>query len=131
MIKHEHAEVIKAWADGATIEWRCRPSEYRVKPTPTKWQAEKDAQTAGKMCQARFFPKFTPNDNWSDGLWDFNSDILEYRIMPEYKTFDEVKYVLLSEGKIAFNPSGRAPIVYTFGAKVAIRYLFEPRWSIE
>jgi hypothetical protein len=47
---HKHAEVIKAWADGATIEtkWGCgtweeieRPSfsncyEYRVKPEPKK-----------------------------------------------------------------------------------------------
>lgn len=46
---HVHAEVIKAWADGAEIEWRCedthnwtstdKPSwnkytQYRVKPQP-------------------------------------------------------------------------------------------------
>lgn len=52
---HKHAEVIKAWADGAEIECRCpvnnsgwlptnAPSwfedyEYRVKPQPKKYKA--------------------------------------------------------------------------------------------
>ena len=67
---HKHAAVIKAWADGAVIEWR-HPHKteqdweeitiprwypdylYRVKPTPHKWQAVMDAGAAGKAFQYR------------------------------------------------------------------------------
>jgi hypothetical protein len=55
MTPHKHAEIIKAWADGAEIEWLnygqwlmcsnnkpvwCENDEYRVKPTPKPdvWQ---------------------------------------------------------------------------------------------
>jgi hypothetical protein len=56
---HVHAEVIKAWADGAVIEWRAHSSHewkdapypkwsnevsYRIKPTP-----KPDIHTWGKL----------------------------------------------------------------------------------
>lgn len=49
-VPHKHAEVIKAWADGAKLQWKCNDkwidfgddltpsflpsSEYRIKPEP-------------------------------------------------------------------------------------------------
>jgi hypothetical protein len=66
MKPHKHAAVIKAWADGATIEWRdtsltyvkdwretCAPAwnpdyEYRVKPTPHPQQDLVDAVRRGE-----------------------------------------------------------------------------------
>lgn len=95
---HKHAEVIKAWADGAEIELWCEgdglwlpcpgPSwddslEYRVKPHP--WQHCIDAQRAGKVVQAR-----EPGDVWEDGWWVFDlesSTSMEYRIKPEMVRF--------------------------------------------
>jgi hypothetical protein len=101
---HKHAEMIKAWADGATIQirnhgdvWYTFPPgvapiweavhEYRVKPQPHKWQKEMDAQAAGKAVQGRY-----PGDPWTDGTWEFNSDNLEYRIKPE----EEYRYAKCS-----------------------------------
>jgi hypothetical protein len=71
---HVHAAVIKAWADGATIQWKDagqwydvngspvwnENTEYRVKPTPHKWQKEMDAAREGKTIQWRF-----PHMGWS------------------------------------------------------------------
>lgn len=89
---HKHAEVIKAWADGATIQVRglCSdpwediksPSwwvgnEYRVKPIAHKWQHLIDAQAAGKAVQMR------SGNTWHDGWWVFNSPNAEYRLKPE------------------------------------------------
>lgn len=76
MAKHVHAEIIKAWADGAEIEYRAWPRsgpdekndgwvfaesphwlpayEYRVKPKPHKWQVVIDAWKAGKMVQWQY-----------------------------------------------------------------------------
>ncbi len=95
---HKHADVIKAWADGAVIEvqtprhhgawvqmrtdhpeWLTE-NEYRVK---RKWQAEMDAQKAGKAIQGRS-PAMTGGE-WQDGLdWAFFEEgSWDYRIKPE------------------------------------------------
>lgn len=56
-VRHKHADVIKAWADGAQVQWKKGPVwedtpqpawsndwEYRVKPTPIPlWQVARDA----------------------------------------------------------------------------------------
>lgn len=102
-VPHVHAEVIKAWADGAEIEYRygdgpwCAVEEpgwtsycqYRVKPVPHKWQKEMDAYYKEKKdIQCR-----TKRTNWV--LWEgarshlnpnesrFDDPILEFRIAPE------------------------------------------------
>lgn len=92
---HKHAELIKAWADGAEIEfyginscaWKpTNPkqifwdpnTQYRIKPH--KWQKEMDAYKAGKAIQYR------PHDNVE---WDncpvmfFNDPTGHYRVKPE------------------------------------------------
>jgi hypothetical protein len=103
-IPHKHAAVIKAWADGATIEVRHRQwpddewyiattpgwdlaLEYRVKPKPHKWQKEMDAQRAGKIVQYRARPSFPWEDpDTCNFKWAFDSPG-EYRIKPEPITF--------------------------------------------
>lgn len=66
-IPHKHAAIIKAWADGATIQFKnpagewvdCltiprwwKTTEYREKPEPHKWQEVMDAYAQGKVIQA-------------------------------------------------------------------------------
>lgn len=94
---HKHAELIKAWADGAEIEvfstssskwyttrdphWDSEKT-YRIKPEPPKphkWQHCIDAQAAGKVVQRRR----TSIGYWVDGPWKFNDPECEYRIKPE------------------------------------------------
>ena len=91
---HKHAELIKAWADGAEIEHKSTKygwvkvdvpmwspeHEYRIKPH--KWQHLIDAQNAGRQVQARY-----PRGKWGDGKWDFASQVLEYRLKPETVKF--------------------------------------------
>lgn len=99
MAKHVHAEVIKAWADGAEIEvfleladenrWiPCdRPvwsavGQYRVKPVPHKWQKEMDAFKAGKVVEWRY--THIEEDMWIKCVfpwWDHPFAI--FRIRPE------------------------------------------------
>ena len=93
---HKHAEIIKAWADGAEIEWydpiskawyaMKAPSwsihtEYRVRPH--KWQKEIDAFKAGKTIQVRATQ--TGRVEWMDvdvlPPWDLH--FAEFRIKPE------------------------------------------------
>ena len=95
---HKHAAVIKAWADGAAIEYR--PStdqafevldypafdglgEYRVKPAPVKhkWQDCIDAQDAGKQMQL----KGPCQEDWEDarGWLMFNDVETLYRVKPK------------------------------------------------
>lgn len=106
MAKHVHAEIIKAWADGAEIEilispniWQPCPHptwhqniHYRVKSVPHKWQAVIDAWTAGKKVQwwtdlpCEAFPKMWHDAASEDGsghLQMFNSDGYKWRIKPE------------------------------------------------
>lgn len=93
---HKHAELIKAWADGAEIqrlhcverdEWvdeqvpYWHPAQhYRLKPH--KWQHCIDAQKAGKVVQARLLAN---DGRWveASGVWDFNTPYWEFRIKPE------------------------------------------------
>jgi hypothetical protein len=109
MKPHKHAAIIKAWADGATIEWRdtsrtyskdwretCAPAwsldyEYRVKPTPHKWQKEFDAWQAGKTLQFRRIGGrldwidwgCKPPNKWVPRGRDLDAESLEWRIKPE------------------------------------------------
>ena len=93
---HKHAVEIHAWADGAVIEflsgdgyWVGTQSpgwndaiEYRIKPH--RWQAEIDAQKAGKAVQGR---KVGQSD-WQNRVdWQFETDLIEYRIKPEMLRF--------------------------------------------
>jgi hypothetical protein len=95
---HKHAELIKAWADGAEIERRVSVNNgfgfweddssptwhpdlrYRLKPH--KWQHCIDAQKAGKVVQARLLSN---DGRWveTSGVWDFNNPYWEFRIKPE------------------------------------------------
>ena len=87
----KHAELIKAWADGAEIQflrnsgkWETitnpvwhPEADYRVKPTPPhKWQHLIDAQAAGKICQMIIL------GTWQDGTWEFNNKDAQYRLKP-------------------------------------------------
>lgn len=113
MQPHIHAELIKAWADGAEIEFRVFDDDrlgwepvsfpswdteyfYRVKPQPHKWQAVMDACKAGKVCQWRATNPDNPCHTWNDiyrhqlgELGWFTNGSYEYRIKPE----PVVKYV--------------------------------------
>jgi hypothetical protein len=100
---HKHAEVIKAWADGASIEYRFRLAdgeswsnwhscdlspgwlsinEYRVKPH--KWQKEMDAYAAGKAIQHRWINQKREHQ-WEDVTTPhfLTGPEHEYRIKPE------------------------------------------------
>jgi len=83
---HKHAATIKAWADGAEIQYRCRagnsgtwsawmdtrpnsgPSwntsnEYRVKPTPVPlWEIAKKAWYFSECCAS--FDEVTTKSRW-------------------------------------------------------------------
>lgn len=108
MAKHVHAEIIKAWADGAEIEilmsssmWQPCPhphwnlvTKYRVRSVPHKWQAVIDAWKAGKMVQWwSLDPPFEsdpPDLIWHDAppmgdghLQMFDHDCYKWRIKPE------------------------------------------------
>lgn len=108
-MKHKHAELIKAWADGAEIqckqfkygdeyEWVDDDNpywsvsfEYRIKPTPRpQWQQDLiDAARAGKVVEFNNF-----RNNWvCSSLTDLKDDYLfgpgtqsDYRIRPEKVT---------------------------------------------
>lgn len=68
MKPHKHAELIKAWADGAEIQTKNRLGNPDYEPD---WLDD-------------------PNPNWG-------SDILEYRIKPEPKP-DVISYVFCTKG---------------------------------
>ncbi len=97
---HKHAAIIKAWADGAEIEFQSNNGpwsdvseprwyhdhEYRVKPQPQpqpqphKWQKEMDAFKEGKTIQGRCGPDYS----WVTAYYPFcETPPLEYRIKPE------------------------------------------------
>jgi hypothetical protein len=111
---HKHAEVIKAWADGAEIQVKlagdsvwldCSPTgwfrncEYRVKPPPPhKWQKEIDAYVAGKVVQYQLsmwpthrwqsLPEFRRHKGDETPEFQFNgaAEVI-FRIKPEQVTF--------------------------------------------
>lgn len=85
-VPHVHAAVIKAWADGAEIEWRCgafsawftsvNPGfiakyEYRVKPEPHKHQDLIDALKTGatdiQFLEDQVWRTLSPKENWVFG----------------------------------------------------------------
>lgn len=95
---HKHAAVIKAWADGKEIEFRSVGSnkwegllghdpmwsvhtEYRVKPEPLEWQAERDAHARGEEIEA----SFDAGKTWWTviGTHSFRSAGYQYRIKPK------------------------------------------------
>lgn len=106
---HKHAAVIKAWADGADIEFRnpcCSGEvnngwiplssgvicanwyneyEYRVKPMPHKWQKEIDAFNRGEEVQWQY--NYSPNPLrpcWQRCVDpDWNHSKVTYRIKPK------------------------------------------------
>ena len=100
---HKNAAVIKAWADGASIQYRPStdqtfevldrpyfdgPGEYRIKPEPPvkhKWQDCIDAQAAGKKMQL----KGPCQKDWEDarGMLRFNDVETLYRVKPETASF--------------------------------------------
>jgi hypothetical protein len=130
-IPHKHADLIKAWADGATIEYRMRsthpwtdtpapswaPStEYRVKPEPHKWQKEIDAYVAGKMVQFRLphigfhdwrelpgYRRYLPQEVPE---FQFTNSSAEYRIKPE----PVVKYGSVGEAVACGLTTERGPM---------------------
>jgi hypothetical protein len=101
-MKHKHAEVIIAWANGAQIQvkahklaWEDREnplwdtdSEYRIKPVHAKWQQDLiDAVKSGKVVEFEsggiWFPCRINDDPNS---YDFHSSpVTKYRIKPEEK----------------------------------------------
>jgi hypothetical protein len=93
---HKHAALIKAWADGADIEFYCESSlewvgtrnpnwnpdnQYRIKPQPHKWQKEIDAFKAGKKIQ------YLCSGTWMDLNAPSFSVGWEYRIKPDSVTY--------------------------------------------
>jgi hypothetical protein len=104
MTKHVHADLIKAWADGAEIEllypksgWKSVSiptwsvtCQYRVKPVPHKWQTEYEAWLAGKVVQLRPLSggqwrdwQCKPPNKWVPHCSDMSSPEYEWRIKPE------------------------------------------------
>jgi hypothetical protein len=101
-MKHKHAEVIKAWADGAEIEfltmlgtwvtikypdWDDR-FKYRVKPEPDPYAELKAAHAAGKTIQC--YSKY--NKEWitlSNPIW--GTLVSNYRVKPEVDPYAELK----------------------------------------
>lgn len=97
--QHKHADVIKAWADGAEIEFKTSEGiwcdsfspvwsntlEYRVKPKPNKHQDVIDAYNRGEQCQ--FYSKH--KNKWEDFVkghipgW---YDSRQYRVKPKEET---------------------------------------------
>lgn len=92
---HKHAELIKAWADGAKIEtqlpngkWfeidtpQWKKDKYRIKPEKDPYKELREAHAAGKTIQIK---------NFIDAIWvdvsnpTFNQPLNWYRIKPELK----------------------------------------------
>lgn len=123
MPKHVHAEIIKAWADGAEIEFKssnmldwtpagATPGwsphiQYRVRH---KWQKEIDAQAAGKAVQYQR----PGSEIWWDGHWDFHGSG-KYRIRPE-SVVKTTTYVFLNIAGVVYVDvaSGKANLELTF-----------------
>jgi hypothetical protein len=138
-----HADLIKAWADGATIEvmcyeghWRelkneapmwCPDHVYRIKPTPRvhKWQKIIDAHAAGQVIQYRFRSGrgWTPWKHLGLGALRYplpETDNWEYRIKPEEVVFDVQAEVAL------IGDCDRPGVeVYSFAKDKNLRLTFE------
>lgn len=115
-MKHKHAELIKAWADGAKIQyfsglgyWNdidypgwLPTEEYRIKPDPRpQWQQDLiDAAKAGKVVE---FDRRRRGDWVEFGScahtddWVFNESVKEqFRIRPEKVT----RYLWVYKGTV-------------------------------
>lgn len=97
MTKHKHAELIKAWADGAQIEYKCtnlsagtwclaksptwnEGTEYRIYD---KFRSLKEAYKAGKTIQY----KTCTTDTWVDMNSPTWRDFGEYRVKPKVQYY--------------------------------------------
>jgi hypothetical protein len=135
---HIHAELIKAWADGAEIEvqhktvwlpatcptWQVE-TKYRVKPEPHKWQKEMDAYAAGKTIQWRYRSEWRDCDEWGAGapLW-ITRDGHDYRIKPELVVYTCLvnKGVGLYSPKIVASVQGEFPISATWKPNIKLTF---------
>ena len=125
--KHKHADVIKAWADGAEIEYRsisgrwlpastpnwCVDCDYRVKPKPPIHRALKEAHAKGAVIQYY---------NRDDGVWtDTCANIpswredTQYRVKPklyklELELTEAEAFVLACKINNAYISQAHAPI---------------------
>ncbi len=107
---HKHAALIKAWADGAEVEYcvnqrwfgTTKPSwnpeiPYRLKPNVNPYQEYRDAQAQGKVVQ---YQRSTgewmdiTNPKFEFGKW------FEYRIKPKDDPYQEFKDALKQGKKI-------------------------------
>ena len=97
---HKHSAIIKAWADGATVEYKVPGrnefnmqrvpgfdgvGEYRIKPAPDKWADLKVAHKAGSVIQYRDVINPGPYNSWvttPSPMW-LTHDGAEYRIEPD------------------------------------------------
>jgi len=117
---HKHADVIKAWADGAEIQIRVTNSpewldcvapnwdsniEYRVKPKTHKWQKEMDAYVDGKPVQWRSVDPKSASYYWHDmapgkllSAWMWDETKYEYRIKPE----SVEQFLRVSQGTLSY-----------------------------
>ena len=135
---HKHAAVIKAWADGADIEFQSRVDNtwirannpqwysdmsYRVKPTPPhRWQKEMEAAKLGTVVQARkkgedwvswYWARW-----WTPTMWD-NTEY-EFRIKPESKTYN----VKVEESRLP-SPDNKVICIYGYGSLNNLKLVFE------
>lgn len=119
MPKHKHAEIIKAWADGADIEttntsqdsptfgiwgpvakipnWNNPKREFRIKDP---YQELKDADAAGKIIQFKSLDGTRWLEKSVDCEWEklsWSLPVSDYRIKPEPKP-DEIWYCLVGKG---------------------------------
>lgn len=130
---HIHAAIIKAWADGAEIEFRdpafdgpwcsiptpgwCLNYVYRVKPVPHKWQEVIEAHIAGKPIQFRI-----DKGEWYD--WEdcerpqtvegsleshARHDYYEFRIKPAPHKWQEVMDALAAGKQIEYRQQQTSP----------------------
>lgn len=128
-MKHKHAELIKAWADGAKIQYfsglgywndieypRWLPNEeYRIKPEPRpQWQQDLiDAARAGKVVEyrSRFSNKWEIADilmSNPDGRYSFgDKSVVDYRIRPEKVT----RYLWAYKGTVLNHFSSETEVI--------------------
>lgn len=79
MKPHKHAELIKAWADGAGIE--CRDSGVWYHAKDPRWQED---------IEYRIKPQAKPDEDWICILWDGEREKIKINskgdiMLPEYQ----------------------------------------------
>jgi hypothetical protein len=127
---HKHAELIKAWADGAEIQYKCLASgewkhiegdapswcdefEYRIKPQEfPQWRKDlAQALEDGKVVQVKLFDKWVNTDLDSEYFLYSLRDLVEesYRIKPEPKPYCWGEVTTIPEDAVFINPhTGKA-----------------------